>query len=31
MKRGTRLEAVLEVPDAIDKTVRVVLQRGRGD
>jgi hypothetical protein len=31
MKQGTRLEAVLEVPDAIDKTVRVVLGRGRGD
>ena len=31
MPRGTRLEVVLDVPDVMDKTSRVVLQRGRGD
>jgi hypothetical protein len=31
MKPGTRLEVVLDVPDVIGKTSRVVLQRGKGD
>ena len=31
MPRGTHLEVVLDVPDVLDRTRKVVLQRGSGD
>jgi hypothetical protein len=31
MPRGTRLQVVLDVPDVMDKTKKVVLQRGSAD
>jgi hypothetical protein len=31
MPRGTRLEVVLDVPDVMDRTKKVVLQRGSAD
>jgi hypothetical protein len=31
MKEGTRLEVVLDLPDAFDRAQKVILQRGTGD